>query len=235
MPPASVLKVLQQSPIEMRNIFGPYSQLQQWTKDTKYFTYIPITYHWNKKLKLPKIWGFPASDWGVAFIVLSDYMYFDNPLSKTVITTCISLPKRKSSFINKTPNESNEATLVTETFRQLRESFPNLPTPTRSILSPGVYRDGDEWRTKDTSYIFTPAGYLKKYNYQNRIYQIGTQNGKSFYSFTSMESAISNALYLLREEFNEYKNIKIEEPFTVNKIILIVAFICIIALIYYFS
>jgi len=216
-PPKSFIKILDNSP-QMKNIYGPYNQLSQWASATNYLTYIPITVHWNQKLKLPKIWGFPSSEWGIAFIILSDYMHFDE--SKTVISSCITKSDIKSSFINKTANECDAQTLIEETYRQLKNILKDLPLPTNSLLSPEMKYDGTKWETIDNAFILTPLGYLNKYNYENRIYQVGTQNGKSHYSFTSMESAITNALYLLKE-IEPKMNIKIEEGYTLNKFLIL--------------
>ncbi len=89
----------------LTNIPNAFPKLMKYEKETAYLTYIPITYHWNKKLDLPKVYGFPSTEWGIAFIVLSDYMKFQN--SKTVFSTCITMPNRYSSYINKTPNQCN--------------------------------------------------------------------------------------------------------------------------------
>jgi myosin-crossreactive antigen len=47
--------------------------------------------------------------------------------SKTVISTCISFPDRKSSVIGKTANECEIHEIYNEVYRQLKLSIKNLP------------------------------------------------------------------------------------------------------------
>lgn len=234
-PPKPLLNLLDQS--NMTNIFTNENKMIKWEENSRYLVYIPIVFHWDKKIDLPKIWGFPATDWGIAFIVLSDYMNFQNSSSKTVITTAITITNRVSKYTKKTANQSTIEELKEETFRQLRESFPNIDEPTATILSPGLYRNtkNNKWETNDTAFMFTKNGYLDKMQYKN-LYNVGTHSGHSFYSFTAMESAVTNALYLalkIEPELNQYYTIR--ETFTLNKLIfLIIYVIIVIILLYYF-
>lgn len=177
-----------------------FQQLINWEKKSRYFTYIPITFHFNTKLDLPKIWGFPKNDWGLAYIVLDDYMEFDHPSSKTVITTCLSYPDRPSKHTGLTVDQSDQKQLLAETFRQLKEIYPQLPQPTRTILSPGVYREAgtNRWETKDSAFILSTAGFLTKQQSQtiSNLYNLGPHNGHQRYDFTSMESSVTNAFHL---------------------------------------
>jgi len=185
--------------------YGNIDFLKRWTKYNSYFQYIPITLHWKTKIDLPKIWGFPASDWGLAFIVLSNYMKFNRDVelsnSNTVISTAITFTDRKSTITNKTANESDMNEIKQEVLRQLRISYPDLPNPDFMLLSPQVYRDNNlnEWITSDTAFVSTPNSnqYLpfKSIIFDN-LYTCGAHNGKSNYHFTSMETAVANALYL---------------------------------------
>jgi hypothetical protein len=120
--------------------------------------------------------------------------------SQTVISTCITFPERKSSFTKKTAHESNLSEIYTEVLRQLRIALPDLPTPNRMILSPQVYRNDNiqRWINKDTAFVSTN----ENVNISNHslliknLYNCGTHNGNSNYHFTSMESAVTNAVFL---------------------------------------
>ena len=235
--PKSLVNILNNSSPNIRNIFGNYADLIKWKNESEYLTYIPIIFHWNEKIKLKKKWGFPSTEWGVASIILSDYMQFKNPLSKTVISTCITLPNNYSEYINKTPNECNQRELKEEVFRQLKTIFHNLPTASVVLVSPGIYYKNNKWHTEDSAFMFTKFGYLNKHQYQN-LYTVGTQNGNSIYAFTSMESAITNALFLLHELEPETYKYPILESFTINKLLLniiISIIICIIIYLIFFS
>lgn len=215
-------------PLDMSNLISnnpetisAFGNLKEWTRTSTYDQYIPVTFHWNTKLELPHVWGFPQSDWGIVFIVLSDYMEFDNNQSKTVISTCISMVDKKSKSLNKTANEVvDKNILIQEVFSQLKQSFPNIPKPSASILHPGVKRINNKWVENDTAYILTPNNnYIKFGGSVQNLYNVGTQNGYSPYSFTSFESAVANAFEFVNK--NKNNKIKIRSPFSVRKLILI--------------
>ena len=185
-----------------------FGDLSKWSADNSYFEYLPVTLHWTKKLDLPVIWGFPASDWGLAFIILSNYMTFSNEY-KTVISSCITFTDRKSRYTNKTANESSLNEIYVEVIRQLRLAYAELPNPDRIIMSPQVYKssgdssdkssgDPGKWINIDTAYVVTTENEFLPFTSQqyNNLYNCGCHNGKSNYHFTSMEAAISNSLAL---------------------------------------
>ena len=228
-PPVALVKILEKSTKPVQNLFGNLNDfVAPLSVKSAYLTYIPITFHWNTDIKLEKKWGFPSTEWGVAYIVLSDYMKFDNPNSKTVISSTITMPDRISSRTGKTPNQSSESELRREVLRQLRISFPNLPEPTVSILAPDIYRseDGTKWASSDVPFVFTRAGYLKK-NANGNIYNVGTHSGNSQYAFTSMEAAVENGVRLLVEIEPRFKY-RFKKQFTVNKLLMIIVLIILI-------
>jgi protoporphyrinogen oxidase len=200
-PPKPLYKLLLNSP-SSENSFGPIDTISKWSETSSYFDYIPITLHWKDDIKLEKIWGFPASDWGLAFIILSNYMTFDDPGEfKTVISICITFTDRKSSVTNKTADESDINEIYIEVLRQIRESYPDLPNPDRIIPSPQVYYDNQrkKWINIDTAFVTTIDSNnnlpFKSEQYSN-LYNCGAQNGTSNYHFTSLETAVVNALNL---------------------------------------
>jgi hypothetical protein len=207
-PPRPIVSILNNSPIvEVKNAFGKIEDMFKWTKNNSYFDYLPITLHFKNKIDLPKIWGFPSSDWGIAFIFLSDYMKFSDPTelenSKVVISTCITYPERKSKRLNKTAHECELNEVYDELIFQLREIFPTLPVPEKMILSPQVYKDTkiNKWVNYDTAYVLTNENSHIPYESQifTNLYNCGTHNGNSNYYFTSMESAVSNAKMLVNK------------------------------------
>ena len=123
-------------------------------------------------------------------------MNFNDDRSKLVISTCVTKPDSVSSFINKTANQCNEKELKEEMFRQLKISFPNLPIPSFVIVNPNVHKINNKWIEPDTAFIETynnkPLSSFSKMT--KNLYQVGTQNGNSKYSFTTMESAITNSI-----------------------------------------
>ena len=202
-PPLNIVELLEKSQNDIiKNSFGDFNKLKIWANHTAYIDYISITFHWNTKLDLPKVYGFPKTSWGIAYIVLSDYMSFNEAASQTVISAAITITDKLSNTINKTANQSNDKNeIINETFNQLKESFPNLPLPTISLLSPGIYYDTDlqKWTSIDTAYI---SNIDKDVNLDfssktiSNLFNVGTHNNKSLYKFTSLESAVTNAVKL---------------------------------------
>jgi hypothetical protein len=217
-----------------------WGDLKTFSEETAYIEYLSVSFHWSKKLNLNKVYGFPKSSWGVAFIILSDYMNFEEINSKTVISAAVTLTDRKSPNTNKTADECTEQELVDEMFLQLKEAYPDLPTPTTTIISPGVNfnHSKNKWVSNDTAYIMTSnMGYLPfNNNIISNMYNVGTHNGKSYYKFTSMESAVSNAVILSKELYPELKSpqyIKLSRSTSVSDVFDLIMIVLIIYLIYY--
>jgi protoporphyrinogen oxidase len=213
----------------LQDNFGP--NLKLITENNSYNNYISIIFHFNTKLNLENIWGFPKSEWGIAFIILSNYMDFEDSRSQTVISTCITLPNIISSFSKKTANQTeNKEELINEVFRQLSETFKNIPKPTYSLLSPNVYRYNSTWLDTDSAYIKTDNNlYLENKGEISNLYNVGTHNGYSPYHFTSFESAVANSLHFVRGINSEIKRkYYMKYPSSLRNIIRIILFFIIL-------
>lgn len=196
-PPKNIIDIFNKNN-NLKNAFGEYNLFKKWVHKTDYIDYISIAYHWDYKLNLKKVYGFPKSDWGVISILLTDYMNFDEKNSKTVISTATIYTDRISKNNNKTANMCDKDELIKEIFKQLKETYIDLPDNYKAFITPNNYYENGEWESKDTAFMAT---YNTKYidfksKNINNLYNLGTQNGKSIYKFTSLESAISNAIYL---------------------------------------
>ena len=73
-PPRPLIKFLEKSNI--KHAYGDHQSIKNWAYKSRYLTYITFAFHWNQKINLPKIWGFPSNQWGIIYIVYSDYMKF---------------------------------------------------------------------------------------------------------------------------------------------------------------
>lgn len=233
-PPTNLVKILENSHNEkIQNSFGDFEKLKVWSRDTNYINYISVIFHWDTKLDLDKIYGFPKTEWGVAFVVLSDYIQFAESQSKTVISTSITISNMPSSKINKTANQCDKSELITEVLDQLRISFPFLPTPTVSIISPELSWENGSWESLDTAFIASsnqPNLDFRSKTISN-LFNLGTQNGQNIYKFTSMESAVTNAVVLSHLLYPELKkSFEIKSAFTTRSIILV--FILLLCIIY---
>ena len=201
--------------------------LDQYAQDTAYYDYISFTFHWDKTLDLKKVYGFPASDWGIAFIKLTDYMIFKEKNSKTVLSLSLTRSEKVSKRIGKTAHQCTFKEIVDQVYLELKELYgENFEYPTIALLSPGVKYDNvlKKWISYDTAFI-NSANYESlnfKNNSINNMYNLGTHNGKSLYKFTSLESAVSNGVYLSKILYPElkYDTIQIDKSITLTQIIL---------------
>jgi hypothetical protein len=215
-PPVSLNRIFQNSGIV-------YPSLHSIVERCTYDTYLSATFHYNA-VEFPWRWGFPLSDWGLISIPLSKYM---TDSSKVFSVTCMYL-NRKSSVIGKTINEmENTEEILEEMFRQLKQTYPELPTPMRMILSPTAYREGGVWKERDSAYIHTVEGDYMESPVPGigGVYQIGTQNGKSGFAYTTLESAVTNSIAWYNKE--ERGEIQIKSSVSVY------AFVWLIVIVYF--
>ena len=236
-PPLNIISLLEKSENKIiKHSFGDFDILKKWAYQTAYIDYISVTFHWNTVLSLPKVYGFPKTSWGVAYIVLSDYMKFEESNSKTVISTAITITDVYSPRINKIPDECLKDELINEIFYQLQLSFPDLPKPTASLMSPGVKYYEGKWKSFDTAFIASSTFNNLPFNSVNisNLYNVGTHNGNSLYKFTSLESAVTNSVKLSQVLFPELEyKYNIHSVFTVRDFIILFIIVFIIVYLYY--
>jgi hypothetical protein len=186
---------------------------------------VPITFHWNTKVKLEEKWGYPQFDWGLATIILSDF-FDEGEESPTLISTSLSILDRPSRVTGKSANETTDREeLIAETFRQLLLVYPELPMYSHATLSPGVYHDGSGYRTKDTAFMLTKDGYWDREPKFANVKWVGIHQGNSPYAFTALQSAFDNVLVELGE--------KTRRPWTVIDVITIVFLLIVVGVLYY--
>ena len=228
-PPPALYSILQSSPMPIRLAFG---DVKDWTKRASYNIDIAATFHWDTIIDLPIVWGFPSSEWGLISIPLTQYMDMKDDRSKTVISTCITYLDVCSTLLGKTANEiTDPLQLITEMFRQLRETYPLLPPPTTSLLSPTVFRHNNAWVEQDSGFFkSSTVSYLSSSGKIPNLYQIGTQNGKSSSSFTTFEAAVTNAIKFVNDH-EPKASMSISSPIeltTVIRWIFLVIILCIL-------
>jgi predicted NAD/FAD-dependent oxidoreductase len=236
-PPKNIVSLLYTND-NIKNAFGDFNKLKEWAENTEYLDYISITFHWNKNLNLPNVYGFTKSDWGLVFIKLTDYMKFGENTSKTLISTAVTITDKKSKYNGKTANECNKDEVIKEVLMQLKESYPDLPEPSASIMTPNNYFNNEDktWDSKDNAFISSYKSYYIPFQSEiiKNLYNLGTHNGKSSYSFTSLESAISNSIALSHIFYPELKDkYKHKRGYTLRDIILIILLIIFIGIVIY--
>ena len=192
-PPPAMSAILAASNGPIPTAFG---NLSHWTPKATYNNDIAATFHWDTSLNLPLVWGFPTSEWGLISIPLTEYMNMNDDRSKTVISTCITYLDTSSSVLHLTANQITDRNiLVQEMFRQLKESYPLLPAPTTSLLSPTVFRNTQGWTEQDSGFFKSAQiSFLSSKSRISNLYQVGPQNGTSGVAFTTFEAAVTNAM-----------------------------------------
>jgi hypothetical protein len=232
-PPKSIVSLLKNNEL-VKNAFGDFNNLEKWSEKTAYIDYITVSFHWDTKLNLPIIYGFPKSEWGLAFIVLTDYMVFNEKSSQTVISASVTIKENKSKRTGKRIDECNKDELMDEIFYQLLESFPLLPKPSITILSPGIINVNNQWKCIDTAFVATSKQPNLQFNSDQfyNLFNVGTHNGESLYNFTSLEASVTNAVKLGHLLYPELKReFYISSTITVKQIFWICIFIILISII----
>lgn len=232
-PPKSLKNILDNTIDPIKNVFGDYSTLVNYINNVSYIDYISVTLHWNSKLKLPNKHGFPRSEWGIAYITMSDYFDRDIGKSETLISTIITITDSPSKRLGLSANMINkENVLIDEIIYQLKSVY-NLPNPDFAIISPNNKYDyiKKKWISLDSAYMKTT--YKQKYLNSNGnikgIYNLGSHNGNSRYAFTSMESSVSNSITLATQLFPSLINtFYIRQGYNVKNTIFIIIFLIIV-------
>lgn len=233
--PKAIYNILKK--YNFKDAFG--KNFNNFQKETEYLPYISVIFHWKDIINVPKIWGYPRTSWGVGNIVMSDYMNFNDPRSKTVISAIITMTDKKSEYLNKTPDEIKDKNIIIkEVFRQLKQIYKDLPDPDYYLLTQNYYDNNlEKWVPLNNAFITTKYGFI---NYESEIYEnlynCGVHNGNSSYSFTSLESSIVNAIKLVHKlEPQTQFFFKIKEASTLRYYIFLIFIIILILLIIFWS
>jgi len=194
-PPKPMYKLLYQSNIT--NTFK--NNFKDWVYNNSYNDYISITFHFNKKLILNKKLDYPKTKNGLIYIILSNYFMDENNI---IISTSLSI---LDDDIHKLNNDE----LINETYKQLILNIPELNNVIfdKAIINPNVVKINNKWISLDTAFISTiNNAYLKQESKDfNNLFNVGTQNNYNNYDFTTIETAIINALYFIKKNHLEYE------------------------------
>ena len=114
------------------------------------------------------------------------------------------------------------------------QTNPNIENPDVSILSPELYYEDNRWKTKGKAYVNSNGKkHLPFVGNVNNLYNVGTHNGKCKYAFTSMETAVTNGIYLSHIiEPKLKKKYKIKKFSTIIEKIRIILIIILLIIIY---
>lgn len=176
-PPAALVPILKES-----NLVEP--GFDTFAKETKYSPYWSIAFHYDTPRRVLDHDGFKSTPWGLIYLE----MPFENERYR-VLSVAATDWDTPSPTTGKTLREharaqTNDKDIAVEFLRQL-----DLPVgPVRATSPHGSYRD--------TAFVAAArAGYWPPaLSCCDNLYTVGAHNGFSNYNFTSMETAVQNAL-----------------------------------------
>ena len=200
-PPRHMYELLVRS--RLIDVFVNESLMVDWVKRTDYIRYITITYHWDKAIDVPHQNRLGDTDWAISDIKLSHYMknINDSNTEEFVISAAVVYLDKVSKFTNKTADESTEEELIAETFRQIGERVGQpIRMYDRAFINPNIKKVDGLWVDTDTAFVNTydnplPTFPFRSHRYPN-VYNVGTHNNVVHYHYTSLESAVTNAIML---------------------------------------
>lgn len=191
--------------------YNPFNyDLGEYAKETKYSNYISLTFHFKNKQNVDLVWGLAKDSlWGLVFIRLSDYMKNEGELFTIAVTKIDAV-----GLSGKIASECSELEIKKEVFDQMNKIFRFKDQPIKII-----------YKGNDQAFVITKAGYNDMQG-RDGFYTCSTHLGKSHYAFTSFESAVTNAIWLVNQLYN--KNIQILKLWTVDYLVVQSIFIILI-------
>jgi len=219
MPPQYISQIIKQSS------YNPFSdRFLSYAEQTQYLQYISLTFHFSRHYKLEHLWGVAKdSKWGIVFIKLDDYMIDTFPGDMfTIAVTKIDVP----GLNGKTASECSDTEIQEEVWQEMNLLFH---FPDKPVIK--IYKGNDQ------AWVLTKHGYGECTGKDNiscpdnigpNFYAVSCHVGESPYSFTSFESAVCNAIWLVNRLTG--KNTPIKTLWTLDlvlRIILVLLVLCI--------
>jgi hypothetical protein len=237
-PPIGIKNIIKKNK-EIKDAFGDFETFDKWAEKTEYIEYISITYHFKDNIKINELNGLALdTDWALRVINLSDYMSEIEIGYKKVLSVAICKTDVISKYTHKTANECSKEELYKEVYRQMKMSiYPDLPDNYLAVLNPNNYYNINinKWGTEDEAFFNTFGTKYIPFQSKNidNLYNAGTHNGASYFSYTTMESAVSNGISLACILFPSLRNKYYIHTFVKGKdiILFLITFILILVII----
>lgn len=210
-PPYALSTTIYNTPLE--NSFGDHSELTNYSNNNIHLESISISYHFDSNVDLSENLSISYSDWGIGYIVVSNYMKF---YSKVIISTTVAMLDKKSKYTNKTANESSKDEVIIEAYRQLKLVFHKLPNVYNGVMSPNNYKNiNNIWKNVDTAYIknMDEVGIPFQSPVIQNLYTVGTHNDKCKNNYTSIESSSINSIECFKQLNPNSETYDIELPY----------------------
>ena len=194
LPPWHAAPLFTNSGTTIANAFMSRHLWPEYVLSNTYIPYISFTAHFDESIQLPNVWGNGFGEWGVAWIVMSDY--FEDGESPTLISALIVDLDTKSERTGLTANETLDPDmLMKEAYYQMnrviniKDKRPNL------ILNSAVSYVNGRWTSDDLPYMKTSKSVMvPSHGKIPGLFWVGPHNGNNKYAFTSMESVCENVV-----------------------------------------
>ncbi len=205
-PPAATALIMAASSPIVANAFMPRAEWPAYVDENTYIPYLSFTVHFDTPQELPNVWGNGFGEWGVAWIVMSDYFTNESP---TLISGLIHDLDTVSRVTGATANQTTDADAMTrEAYRQLAQVLGIDEKPNAIVLNPSVYYADGRWRTHDVPFMNTHrTKFVPAIGRVPNLSWVGPHNGQNSYPFTSMESVCENVYAFCAQEEPQVRNL----------------------------
>jgi len=161
--------------------------------DTEYDEYYCAAFHFSKTTEpLVDHRGVRTTPWG---LIYADMGHMRDEGTSVVMVAAWRLDSR-SPVTGKTINQSSRDEVHRELLRQLPISEATKRTLVR-VVSTDMRLEGGSWHNRSEAYVHNATGgdgFGPAMRCCRGLYSVGTHNERSWYPFTSFESAVCNAL-----------------------------------------
>jgi len=198
-----------------------------------YEPYICFTVEFSKKPAVNS-WGIADNHpWGLLII---DMGYYFKAVPGSLFIISITHPYKIDPETHKTANQMGKDEVVDRVVQLVQKRYNIYDEPIRKALSPSVTKVNNEWIDHDQAFMLSPPGWLHpdlRIGDKNKVWTTGHHMGNSLHTYNSMESAIQNAIHLLRRiepKFTHDSN----ESWRMSQAIQIIIIVVVISLSYYY-
>ena len=209
-PPENLVDLCKRSHVPLPSGFEDFAE------DTEYEEYLNVTYHLKSPLP-PTFKMFRNTPWGV--------IYMPQFEEGSVLSTSACLLNVPSPRTGKTAHQSSRKELAAEILAQITETTGVHLDVKHIVVSSGLHHEHSKWDDDDTAFVKTHcSGYWPAFEMRNGLYTVGTHTGRSTNAFTSMESAIQNALHLVHDLHPELSHtfLKSRSAWTIKSFLFVV-------------
>ena len=199
----------------------------------RYESYICFTVVFSKK-SATHSWGIADNHpWGLQII---DMGYYFKGVTGSLFIISITHPDKIDSVTHKTANQMGKDEVVDRVVQLVQERYKIYDEPIQKALSPSVRKVNNEWIDHDQAFMLSPHGWLHpdlRIGDKNNIWTTGHHMGNSGHTYNGMESAIHNAIHLLRRIEPTFTH-DINESWRMSQAIQMIILIIVISLSYYY-